>query len=78
MSRNERATNVPSPRHEAQAPPQPQHELVGWLRSTTPERVLMEVARALADGVGEDDLWAAAALTAARMEVDGGLPVAFL
>ncbi len=31
-------------------------ELIGWLRSTTPEQVIDEAAQKLAAGVAEDDL----------------------
>lgn len=40
--------------------------LIYWLRSTTPDRVVEEVARHLRDGVPEDHLWAAGAYTAMR------------
>lgn len=40
--------------------------LMQWLRRTTPDRVMDEAARLLADGVAENDLWAAAVLTASR------------
>ena len=39
-------------------------ELIGWLRSATPANVMDEAARKLAAGIDEDDLWAAAVLTA--------------
>ena len=41
-------------------------ELIGWLRTTTPERVMDEAAAKLAAGVAEDDLWAASVLTSSR------------
>lgn len=41
-------------------------ELIGWLRTTTPDRVMDEAAAKLAEGVAEDDLWAAGVLTACR------------
>ncbi len=41
-------------------------ELIAWLRSTTPDQVMDEAAARLADGVCEDDLWAAGVLTACR------------
>lgn len=41
-------------------------ELICWLRATTPELVMDEVAARLAAGVVEDDLWAASVLTASR------------
>lgn len=40
--------------------------LIQWLRGTTPERVMDEAAQWLAQGVAEDDLWAAAVLTASH------------
>lgn len=41
-------------------------ELIGWLRTTTPEQIMDEAAAKLAAGVAEDDLWAASVLTASR------------
>lgn len=41
-------------------------ELIGWLRSTTPEQVMDEAAQKLAAGVAEDDMWAASVLAASR------------
>src|SRR5215210_320891 len=41
-------------------------ELIGWLRGTTPERVMDEAAAKLVAGTGEDELWAACVLTASR------------
>lgn len=39
---------------------------IKWLRALTPDEVAGAVARALVDGAGEDELWAAGALCAAR------------
>jgi hypothetical protein len=41
-------------------------ELIGWLRTTTPARIMDEAAEKLAAGVAEDDLWAASVLTASH------------
>ena len=42
------------------------NELIAWLRTTTPDRVMREAAVKLADGVAENDLWAAGMLSAAH------------
>jgi hypothetical protein len=41
-------------------------DLIRWLRTTTPARVMDEAAAQVAAGVAEDDLWAASVLTASR------------
>ncbi|MCU0495057.1 MAG: hypothetical protein MUD01_26005 [Chloroflexaceae bacterium] len=43
-----------------------ERDLVGWLRDTTPQRVIGETVQLLREGVPEDDLWAAGALAACR------------
>lgn len=41
-------------------------ELIDWLRATTTADVMDEAAAKLAEGVAEDDLWAASVLTSSR------------